>query len=119
MVFETVIPPNDGPGSFSTMKQVMPSGVRAASATTLDRSPLVTHIFVPSRMYSSPSGVALHCSAWVSLPASGSLNDSAPRLSPVAITGSRRAFCSSVPCSFSKVAAMVWVLRMPVSDIHP
>ena len=52
-----------GPGSFSTMKQVMPSGVLAASATTPARSPLVTHIFVPSMMYSSPSGVALQRSA--------------------------------------------------------
>ena len=71
------------------MKQVMPSGVLAASATTPARSPLVTHIFVPSRMYSSPSGVALHRMACVSLPASGSDSENAARTSPVAMRGSQ------------------------------
>ena len=42
------MPPKRGPGSFSTMKQVMPSGVRAARATIPALSPLVTHILVPS-----------------------------------------------------------------------
>ncbi len=44
----TEMPSKRGPGSFSTMKQVMPSGVTAASATRPARSPLVTHILVPS-----------------------------------------------------------------------
>src|SRR6266568_150337 len=80
MVRLTVIPPNFGPGSFSTMKHVMPSGARAAKVTRLARSPLVTHILVPSITYSSPSGVALHRSACVSLPASGSDKDRQPPL---------------------------------------
>ena len=88
---------SDGPGSFSTMKHVMPSGVLAASATSSARSPLVTHIFVPLTMYSSPSGTALQRMACVSLPASGSLSENAARRSPVAIFGSHRACCSSVP----------------------
>src|SRR3954447_19937078 len=54
------MPPNDEPGSFSMMKQVMPSGVFAASATSPARSPFVTHIFVPLRMYSLPSGRPPH-----------------------------------------------------------
>ena len=48
MLRETVMPPERGPGSFSTMKQVIPSGATAAKATMLARSPLVTHILVPS-----------------------------------------------------------------------
>ena len=101
------------------MKQVMPSGVLAARATMPDRSPLVTHILVPSITYSSPSGVALQRRALVSLPASGSDSDRAPRTSPLAISGSHRRCCSSVPWRPMSVAAMMWVLRTPVSDIHP
>jgi hypothetical protein len=70
-------------------------------------------------MYSSPSGVALHRSDAASLPASGSDSENAARTSPVAIRGRRRAFCSSVPCRASSVTTMVWVLRMPASDIQP
>ena len=40
--------PEAAPGSFSTRKQVTPSGVRAARATSPARTPLVTHILVPS-----------------------------------------------------------------------
>ena len=84
------MPPNAAPGSFSTMKQVMPSGVLAARATMAARSPLVTHIFVPLMTYSSPSGAALQRIAWVSLPASGSDSENAPRISPVAMRGRMR-----------------------------
>ena len=69
-----------------------PSGVRAASATTPARSPLVTHILVPATTYSSPSGVALHRKALVSLPASGSDSERQPRTSAVASFGSSRFF---------------------------
>ena len=82
MFFETVIPPNVGPGSFSTMKQVMPSSVRAARATMPARSPLVTHVFVPLITYSSPSRRARHEMLRVSLPASGSESDRQPRGAP-------------------------------------
>ena len=54
------------------------------------RSPLVTHILVPLMTYSSPSGVALHRRARVSLPASGSLSDRDPRSSPVTMRGGSR-----------------------------
>ena len=67
----TVMPPLFGPGSFSTMKQQMPASVRAASATIAARSPLVTHIFVPSITYSSPSRAARHARLRVSLPGVG------------------------------------------------
>ena len=113
------MPPCARPGSFSTMKQLMPSGDLAASATTPARSPLVTHILVPFRTYSSLSGVALHRSDLVSLPASGSDRDRQPRTSPVASGGNSRPFCSSVPWRRSRVAAIMWVLRIPVNDIQP
>ena len=113
------MPSKVGPGSFSTMNAEMPSSVRAASATMPARSPLVTHALVPLRTYSSPSRCALQAMLRVSLPASGSDSDSAPRRSPVAIDGSQRCFCSSVPWAMISVAAMVWVLTMPVRLIHP
>ena len=97
----------------------MPSSVRAASATTPARSPLVTHALVPLSTYSSPSRRALQAMLRVSLPASGSDRDSAPRRSPEAIAGSHRCFCSSLPWAISRVAAMVWVLTTPVRLIQP
>ncbi len=108
-----------GPGSFSTMKAEMPSSVRAARATTEERSPLVTQALLPLTMYSSPSRRARQEILRVSLPASGSERDSAPRRSPVAMEGSQRCFCSSVPWVMISVAAMVWVLTMPVRLIQP
>ena len=76
-----------GPGSFSTMKAEMPSAVRAARATMPARSPLVTQALVPLTTYSSPSGIALHEMLRVSLPASGSESERAPRRSPAAMVG--------------------------------
>ena len=119
MFFETVIPPNVGPGSFSTMKQVMPSSVRAASATMPARSPLVTHVLVPLITYSSPSRRARHEMFRVSLPASGSDSDRHPRGAPCARPGNQRACCSDVPCRMIRLAAIVCVLMMPESDIQP
>ena len=113
------MPSNAGPGSFSTMKAEMPSSDRAARATIDERSPLVTHALVPLTTYSSPSRVARQRICRVSLPASGSERESAPRRSPDAMSGSQRCFCSSLPWVISKVAAMVWVLTMPVRLIHP
>ncbi len=113
------MPSKVGPGSFSTTKVEMPSSVRAARATMPARSPLVTHAFTPSRTYSSPSRTALQEMLRVSLPASGSESDRAPRRSPAAICGSQRAFCSSEPWAMISVAHMVWVLMMPVRLIHP
>ena len=115
----TVIPSNFGPGSFSTMKADMPSSARAASATMDDSSPLVTQALLPLRMYSSPSRWALQEMLRVSLPASGSERDRAPRRSPDAMDGSQRCFCSSVPWVRMRMAAMVCVLTMPVRLIQP
>ena len=101
------------------MKQVMPSGVLAASATSPARSPLVTHIFVPLRTYSSPSGVGLAPDRLGVAAGVGLGQAKAARSSPVAIRGSHRAFCSSVPNRSMSVAAIVCVLSTPASDIHP
>ena len=79
----------------------------------------MTHIFVPVIRYSSPSRTARHVIALVSLPASGSESDSAPRISPLASRGSQRLRCSSVPLAFSRFAAMTCVLSTPDNDIHP
>jgi hypothetical protein len=59
--------------------------------------PFVIHIFVPFNTQSEPSRPA-----WVriragSLPASGSVRPKQPIVSPRAILGSHRCFCSSVP----------------------
>ena len=101
------------------MKHVMPSSVRAASATSPARSPLVTHIFVPVITYSSPSRTARQEMLRVSLPASDSESDRQPRSSPVASRGSQRSCCSRVPLRMITLAAIVWVLTIPESDIHP
>jgi hypothetical protein len=115
----TRMPPNSGPGSLPKMKQVMPSGVRAARATTPARSPFVTHIFVPLMTYSSPSGTALLRRACESLPESGSDREKAPRISPVAMRGSHWAFCSSVPKRLTRFDTIVCVLSTPDRDIQP
>ena len=119
MCLLTAMPSKRGPGSFSTMKAVMPSSARAASRTMEARSPLVTQALLPLRTYSSPSRRARHEMLRVSLPASGSESESAPRRSPEAMAGSQRRFCSSVPCVRIMVAAMVWVFTMPVRLIQP
>jgi hypothetical protein len=116
----TEMPPHvAASGSFSTMKQVMPSSVRAASATSPARWPLVTQVLVPVITYSSPSRTARHVIALVSLPASGSESERHPRISPVASRGSHRVRCSSVPWSLRRLAAITCVLRTPDNDIHP
>ncbi len=119
MFLLTEMPSKRGPGSFSTISAEIPSSVRAARATTPARSPFVTHVLVPLRMYSSPSRWARHDRLRVSLPASGSDSDRQPRRSPVAMVGSQRCCCSSLPCVMISVAAMVWVFTMPVRLIHP
>ena len=98
---------------------MIPSAVHAARATTLERTPLVTHILVPLSTHSSPSRSARQRICRVSLPASASDNDSAARCAPLAIGGSRCRRCSSLPCRRSNVAVIIWVFRTPTSDIHP
>ena len=55
----------------------------------------------------------------VSVPASGSDSESAPRRAPVTISGSHRFFCSSDPYAPINVAHMLCVLTTPESDIQP
>ena len=120
MFFETVIPSNDPPGSFSTRKQVMrSSGVRAISMTRDDRWPLVTQNLVPLTTHSSPSRSARHRMAPVSLPASGSDSEKAARNEPSHIRGRNRWRCSSVPNRPIMVAPILCVLRMPARDMKP
>ena len=120
MVLDTLMPPNDEPGSFSTMKQVTrSSGVRANSITSDARTPLVTHILVPLMIHSSPSGTALQRRAPASLPESGSDSENAARKFPSTMRGRYDCFCSSVPYRPIMVAAILWVLRMPDNDIQP
>ena len=78
MCLLTAMPSKCGPGSFSTMKAVMPSSARAASSTMEARSPLVTQALLPLRTYSSPSRSARHEMFRVSLPASGSESERRP-----------------------------------------
>ena len=96
-----------------------PSGTRASSATMPARSPLVTHIFVPLMTNSSPSRTARQRSAPASEPLSGSDSEKQPRSLPVAIPGSDRSRCSSVPNRSISLAQMRWLLTIPASDIHP
>ena len=97
----------------------MPSGVRAARATTAARMPLVTHIFVPLTTKSWPSGSARQRMARVSEPASGSDREKQARASPDARRGRSDDRCSGVPCFSINVAQIVCELRMPASDIQP
>ena len=91
------------------MKQVMPRcgfsasrSVRTSTNTRPERSPFVTHIFWPEIEYASPSLTALVLIAATSEPSSGSERLNAARSSPVAICGSSRLRCSSVPNFISR-----------------
>ena len=108
------------------MKHVMPvcGGSAAGSvftsvATTPERRPFVTHIFWPLMSQSSPSRTAVERIACTSEPQWGSVIEKAPRTSPVAICGSRRSRCSSVPLCSSIDEQMKCVLMMPETDIQP
>ncbi len=87
--------------------------------TSEDRTPLVTHIFVPFTTHSSPSRSARQRSAPVSLPASGSDREKAARNDPSHMRGRNRCFCSSVPNRAIIVAPILWVLRIPARDMKP
>ena len=92
------------------MKQVIPLyggsalvSVFIRTKTTLEPSPLVTHIFWPfsSQAPSSPF-FAVALIPWTSEPTSGSESEKAARISPVAIFGRKWSFCSSVPNFISR-----------------
>ncbi len=63
--------------------------------------------------------MALQRIALVSLPASGSDSENAPRTSPAAILGSHFCFCSSVPNRLIRFEPIMCVLSTPDNDIHP
>src|SRR5436190_9273920 len=108
------------------MKQVIPlyggsafGSLFISTNTTLDKSPLVTHIFWPFRIQSSPSLVATDLIPWTSEPTSGSESENAARSSPVAIFGRKYSFCSSVPNFISRYEPMKCVLTTPEIEIQP
>ena len=115
----TEMPSNVGPGSFSTMNAEMPSSVRAASATMPARSPFVTHALVPltrtRRRRARPCRRCCGCRCRRRARTATARRAARPWPS----TGSQRCFCSSVPWAMISVAAIVWVLTMPVRLIHP
>ena len=67
--------------------------------TTLALMPLVMNVLAPDSTQASPSLTAAVRMPCRSLPAAGSVIAIAPINSPVAMGGSQRAFCSSVPRS--------------------
>ena len=75
----------------------MPSSVCAQITARSAIEPFVIHIFEPLSTQSSPSRLADVRMWFGSLPKSASVSPKHPITSPVAILGSQRCFCSSVP----------------------
>ncbi len=88
--------------SVSTTISEMPlaafsGSVLATMTTRLACRPLEMKVFEPSMTYSSPVRIALVLMLCRSDPVPGSVIATAPTNSPLAIPGSQRCFCSSVP----------------------
>ena len=83
--------------SVGTTKPRMPSSVRAQTTATSATVPFVIHIFVPSRIQSSPSRLAAVRMPLGLEPKSGSVRPKQPIASPAAMRGSHSCFCSSEP----------------------
>ena len=83
---------------FSTRKPLtLSSSVRAHTTATSASEPLVIHIFEPFRTQPSPDRFArVRIPAGLE-PASGSVSPKQPIVSPAAMPGSQRSFCSSLP----------------------
>ena len=81
----------------STRKPRTPSSVRAHTTATSAIDPFVIHILVPVRIQSSPSRRARVRIEPGSEPESGSVRPKQPIALPLAISGSQRCFCSSLP----------------------
>ena len=108
------------------MKQLIPlyggsaaGSVLASTAKAFPFSALVMNILLPFRTYSSPSRTAIVLMFCTSLPASGSVSPSPAWTSPLAMRGSRRSFCSTVPWSAMIDAARWWVPITPLTLIQP
>ena len=83
--------------SVGTRKPRTPSSVFAHTTASCAMPPFVIHIFVPLRIQSPPSRRALVRIRAGSEPLSGSVRPKQPTTSPVAMRGSHRSFCSSLP----------------------
>ena len=102
------------------MKHVMPSSVRAASATIPARSPLVTHIFVPVITYSSPSRRARQRDVAGVAPGVGlGQREAAAQLARREPRQPALPAARACRCRMIRLAAIVCVLTIPESDIHP
>ena len=82
---------------MGTTNPRMPSSVCAQTTATSEIEPFVIHIFVPSRIQSSPSLRARVRIPPGSEPWSGSVRPKQPTASPRPIAGSHSSFCSSEP----------------------
>lgn len=82
---------------MGTAKPRTPSSVRAQITATSAIGALVIHILAPVSTQSSPSRRARVVIEAGSEPWSGSVRPKQPIASPVAIDGSQRCFCSSLP----------------------
>ena len=71
--------------------------VLATTPTSPAWKPLEMNVFAPLITYSSPRRTARVLMACRSEPAPGSVMAIAPTSSPLAMRGSQRCFCSSVP----------------------
>ena len=76
--------------------------VRANSTNVPAREPFVIHCFAPFSTQPSPSAAAVVRSEPASEPEPGSVSANAPRCSPRARGGTKRARCSSVPNARSR-----------------
>ena len=105
--------------SVGTTNPRIPSSVCAHTTATSAMPPLVIHIFVPLRIQSSPSRLAVVRMVAGSEPKSGSVSPKQPIASPAAIRGSHSCFCSSEPnFQIGNIASEPWTetsVRMPLS----
>ncbi len=98
--------------SVGTTKPRMPASVCAQTTATPATEPLVIHILRPVSTQSPPASRL----AYVRMPAgsepwSGSVSPKQPMISPAAMPGSQRCFCSSEPKRW-----MAYIAREPCTE---
>ena len=120
MLRETVMPSKVGPGSFSTMKQVMPSSVRAASATmpgalTVGHPRLRAgdHVLVAVARRPAAQSAACRCRRRARR-ATGTRGARRSRGAAASAAAAPRCRCALI-----RFAAITCVLSTPDSDIQP
>ena len=103
----------------STTNPRTPSSLCAHTTATSAMPPFVIHIFEPFSTHPSERRVAVVRMEAGSLPASASVRPKHPMISPRAIRGSHRCFCSSDPkAQIGYIASEPWTeakLRNPLS----